>query len=71
MPRQLITRPWTADDDAELRRLCEGGTSLAVRAMRLRRSARAVRYRERLLARCADNGAREQGVDAPSSSGLT
>lgn len=65
MPRQPLVRPWTREDDAELRRLSQHGLSLSTKAMRLRRSPRAVRYRERLLARETETDPSQPTVLAP------
>ncbi|MDB5555452.1 MAG: hypothetical protein JWL86_5436 [Rhizobium sp.] len=47
--RYKLHRPWTADDDAQLRAMAEANCSALKIAARLKRSARAVRGRAQKL----------------------
>jgi hypothetical protein len=49
MPRQLLSRPWTEQDDAKLRALHHQGKQRRTIAVRLRRSSSAVTSRIRAL----------------------
>jgi len=49
MPRALIRRPWSSEDDAKLAALVERGHSNAVIAIKLRRSVLAIAVRTNTL----------------------
>ena len=49
MPRNLISRPWTEQDDAKLRALVEKGKSSSALAVLLRRSQGAIATRKSKL----------------------
>ena len=68
MPRDLLIRPWTAEDDATLLDLCRRGKHPSAMAVRLRRTVAAVHTRKAVLMHQAANPAasdRTRGAERP------